>query len=270
MKISKLFHWLYAVLMFLPLVMFLPSCLYYSLNKYATNETTTQINYKYQSNEINTSDDLINGNIYEFNLINFLDEQENGNYIYINGCKVILLTDYNTDEINTNEITYFSTYYFDASHVENGMTINNDSVGFPFMEIEIDLTNIEHFTVYIIWNDLDLEYNLSYSLPYYSYFKYTDYNVIESVETNVQDTISNKLYNAWESIWNLPLFAWTKNSFVSAPFTYITGLFGLQATNSLNYVFTYFCSISICWLVFDLLMYVPNLAHRWLDKGAIE
>ena len=63
MKISKLFHWLYATLMFLPFVFFLPSCLYYGFNEHATNTETTTINYKYQSNEVNTLDDLVVVNI---------------------------------------------------------------------------------------------------------------------------------------------------------------------------------------------------------------
>lgn len=32
----------------------------------------------------------------------------------------------------------------------------------------------------------------------------------------------------------------------------------------------YWCSISIIYLVFDIVMYVPLLAHRWLDKGVVE
>ena len=53
--------------MFLPLVFFIPSCLYYSFNENATNTETTTINYKYQSNEVNSLDDLVVGNVYLLN-----------------------------------------------------------------------------------------------------------------------------------------------------------------------------------------------------------
>lgn len=259
--------------MFLPLIMFLPSCLYYSLNKYATNETTTQINYKYQSNEVNSINDVIERNIYHLNINNTTLD----NYFLFNedlelDFDILATYNYNFTNYNLNSdadetlgaefgntLVNFSVYY-DSAKIN--LYLNSSNV---FQYCEIGNLTEEDFTLNCI-----IRINTINNLSNYLCFEYTDYNVIESVETNVQDTISNKMYLAWESIWNLPLFAWTKNSFVSAPFTYITGLFGLSATNSLNYVFTYFCSISICWLVFDLLMYVPNLAHKWIDKGAIE
>lgn len=33
---------------------------------------------------------------------------------------------------------------------------------------------------------------------------------------------------------------------------------------------TYWTCISIIYLIFDVVMYVPLLAHRWLDKGMLE
>ena len=33
---------------------------------------------------------------------------------------------------------------------------------------------------------------------------------------------------------------------------------------------TYWTCISLIWLIFDVLMYVPLLVHRWIDKAKIE
>lgn len=38
----------------------------------------------------------------------------------------------------------------------------------------------------------------------------------------------------------------------------------------LSMLLTYWTSISIIWLVFDVFMYVPLLVHRWIDKAKIE
>lgn len=268
MKISKLFHWLYAVLMFLPLVMFLPSCLYYSLNKYATNETTTEINYKYQSNEVNTLDDLVEGNIYSFNCYAltyndiFNDETQ--------GFVIELLTPLEIQQTLSDGIAYTDLNRFGVNTI---LELVGDSYIYTYTseyQYEYESCVNEYQYTSTFESNCIVRLIKNYFEYAYEYFTYTNYNVIESVDTNVQDTISNKMYLAWEGVWNLPLFQWTKDSFITTPFSYITGLFGLSSDNTLNCVFTYFASISICWLVFDLIMYVPNLAHRWLDKGAIE
>lgn len=46
--------------------------------------------------------------------------------------------------------------------------------------------------------------------------------------------------------------------------------FGGDLTDLISNMLTYWCSVSIIWLVFDLLMYVPLLFHSYIDKGAIK
>jgi len=66
------------------------------------------------------------------------------------------------------------------------------------------------------------------------------------------------------------LFSWSASSFLVAPFSYIADLFGVPSTSPIITMLSYWLSISIIWLVFDLIMYIPLLVHRWLDKGIIE
>ena len=75
--------------------------------------------------------------------------------------------------------------------------------------------------------------------------------------------------NSFTNVFNLDLFSWCKDLFLIEPLNYITDIFGVS-NNAISYIFAYWCSISIIWLVFDLLMYVPNLVHTWLDRGAID
>lgn len=66
------------------------------------------------------------------------------------------------------------------------------------------------------------------------------------------------------------LFSWANTSFLVSAFEYIGNIFGVPSGSPLYTFFSYWLDISIIWLVFDVIMYVPLLVHRWLDKGVIE
>lgn len=46
-------------------------------------------------------------------------------------------------------------------------------------------------------------------------------------------------------------------------------MFGLES-EFIGLLLSYWTSISIIWLVFDVFMYVPLLVHRWIDKAKLE
>lgn len=83
---------------------------------------------------------------------------------------------------------------------------------------------------------------------------------------NLEDIFIDSVNN----INSVGLFSWAQNSFLVTPFAYISNLFGVPAGSPLLTFLSYWLSVSIIWLVFDLIMYVPLLAHRWIDKGMIE
>lgn len=87
---------------------------------------------------------------------------------------------------------------------------------------------------------------------------------------NSYGNLDNAFDYSMSQLNELPLFSWAKDSFIVEPFQYITGLFGVPADSPISTLLSYWCAISIIWLVFDLLMYVPLLAHRWIDKGVLE
>ena len=85
-------------------------------------------------------------------------------------------------------------------------------------------------------------------------------------EKGYQDIFYTSVDKASQS----PFFNWAEKSFLGDGFRYMGNIFGMPTDNPF-YTFTcYWCAISILWLIFDVVMYVPKLAHRWLDKGAIE
>ena len=96
---------------------------------------------------------------------------------------------------------------------------------------------------------------------------YVIFNKNAVVTTGV---IDNVFIDSVNNINTITLFSWATNTFINAPFEYITDLFGIASNSPINTLLSYWLSISLIWLVFDLLMYVPLLVHRWLDKGIIE
>ena len=195
---------IFTLFLILPIMTFLPSCLYYGCNKYATDGQTTTINYKYQSNEVNSLDDLVVGNIYECDKLMFADDLTPTytaftiNVHYIGGIGLqatdstyVELT--SIQELNTTLACYDNDYgegfYYLNLYLD--YEIENSSIGQWFyylqtyhiifsFESDYEITQFKKFfnDTLLIYNDNEI------TLPHY-----TNYNVIESVD--VQDTSSD-------------------------------------------------------------------------------
>lgn len=83
-------------------------------------------------------------------------------------------------------------------------------------------------------------------------------------------TLDSIFIDSLNNINTINVFSWATNTFLNEPFEYISDLFGMSSSNPIITLLAYWLSMSIIWLVFDLLMYVPLLVHRWLDKGILE
>lgn len=250
--------------MFLPILFFIPNVLYYAFNEHATNSESTTITYKYQSNEVNTKNDLIEGNIYNFDIQGNVDDDETI-HLSFNVVRGWFYLDF--DEIDADwAFNLNNSYVFDV-YLETGFKSINifdtdlNSVYFnevSYFEVSDDLVIQVVDVADIVLNNIS------------NHFSLTDYNEVDDVVINTNDTISQKIYNGWQTVWSLPIFSWSSNTFFSAPFNYISGLFGFQDGNTLSNCLSYWFSISIIWLVFDVMLYVPLLVHRWLDKASIS
>ena len=84
------------------------------------------------------------------------------------------------------------------------------------------------------------------------------------------DKLDNVFYYSIDKVTQSPYFSWAYDSFLVAPFTYIVTLFSMPVDSPIVMLLSYWLDISIVWLVFDLIMYLPLLVHRWLDKGVLE
>lgn len=102
---------------------------------------------------------------------------------------------------------------------------------------------------------------------------YTDYNVVESVsvndiESDIMSLFTYSLYNTTERYYNVD------NFFALGEIRQWFNINFFNGNPSLGFgiawhLLTYWFVVSIFWLIFDVLMYLPLLVHRWLDKGAI-
>ena len=256
MKISKLFHWLYGLVMLLPIFAIGTTCLISTFNMASKQES--EIIYKYETNEVNSVDDLVVGRIYHYS-IDF--SSLTGNLLACNS-----LYNFNSDKQYDIEID--NSFGFLTISVNNNTSITI---------VQRDNNFNTLFTPCIIYNinnskfDCDVVFKGIFYSDSYSNYSISNLNdiPIKSVETHNLDT-QDIFYNSIDKVCTSALFSWAYDSFLVQPFAYICALFSMPSNSFVVQMLSYWLAISIIWLVFDLIMYIPLLVHRWLDKGVLE
>lgn len=160
---------------------------------------------------------------------------------------------------------------------------------------EFDPTNIVKFGFYVASsrtsvlfytanNTLVKEYyfdvnpTLQFSFTFESFERRYTFNHLQlmsddflnEVQYNSNSFVSEVFYYSIDKVQQSPLFNWAHDSFLATPITYITGLFGMSNDHVAVMFMSYWLAVSVIWLVFDIVMYVPLLVHRWIDKGVLE
>ena len=292
MKISKLFHLLYGLLMLLPCFAILVKCCYVAFNKNAYESYSgSEITYTQktlQTNEVNSFDDLVVGNVYKLSRMDKNDNLSLNEYQEFDGVPLHLdfcFYIYGLDDIaevyldDYNFIQFFTenSFQFDFYPVLDGLYTGFISVPFAqnsFITIQLDEFSVFDYAIFKYdlntLSDYDSLLQHQYIIDFISacpseYLPLTTY--YEETETS---TLDNVFYYAVDEVTSNDLFSWASNSFLNAPLTYITNLFNMPSDNAIILLLSYWFNISIIWLVFDVMIYVPLLAHRWLDKGIIE
>lgn len=255
LKISHLFHWLYAILMLLPVFSVLFTCLYVCFNKNAKDsyfgDTINNETIIY-TNDFNGNDkfylSIPNSSLSQFNNAGGIEFT----YILIDNLEVI-------NNSTSQDLTgVFKLGFYSNNNVEYLVYFINES-------------NPSGYQFYLSNNYsglLEISFNvLGASERFYTFSEGND--IIYKFEYNKYSYLDNVFYYSFDQVANSDMFGWANNSFICEPFKFITGLFGVQSDNAINTYLSYWGSISIIWLVFDLVLYVPLLAHKWLDDGSI-
>lgn len=92
---------------------------------------------------------------------------------------------------------------------------------------------------------------------------------VENLNTFIENVV-NGFSNVLNMVMTNSLFAWVSNSIVYTPFSYIANVFNMSANSPIIALLSYFLVITIIYIVFDILMYIPNLLHRWIDGSSLE
>lgn len=245
MKISKLFHWLYAVVMLLPVFAIGVTCGYAMFNKNAYQSYAGEhIN---NSTQIDTTiEDMEQDKTYYIKVeaINVESSLSNVTLRAINIKNLSSGTDY--DNTIYNRVRFFkgtnTQIYTQILRVDSGTAVtitSNSTIQFDYIATE---------------NTGTIEQYLS--------FYYLEYEKLSFV--------SEVFYYSVDRVTQSNMFSWAYDSFLVTPFAYIVNLFSMPINSPVVMLLSYWLTISVIWLVFDLIMYVPLLAHRWLDKGMVE
>lgn len=301
MKISKLFHYLYAALCFLPLLV-IPAFMLAvrSDNNYQPITISTsgyEIRNKYETNNINTLDDLQINKVYhldEFNvygddssyqidlcLLSF--DEISFNY----DADLIELNDYVFESYNSNDDNYIYTFFVfsDLSQDFYFNCSNSNAYIQGWFQYEAPIWDVM-FTIYDVDFYIPNNYSLTYfkayyeslienydeSLPSSSDFQSLEYVYSEGIVYNDTDIGSQLLYTCYVTTDKYMNFDEVLNLGAISDWIEINVF-----NNNVPLIWTiiwhyldYWLLLSIFWLCFDVLIYVPQLAHRWLDKASLE
>ena len=263
MKISKLFHWLYALVMLLPIFAIGVTCGYAMFNKNAYHSYYGETINEELRVQVEASDTINNVDTYYLDTANLDYDYSTDFYcsIYVENLEIVENGTLASDEItkfNDNDIVrlLFTNNDHNYRQIEVYKVNPNNASGSWLMAINLS----QRYCI--------LKFNIN-NITIPSQYTFNN-NWLYTIEYNKNSFVSEVFYYSVDRVKEAPIFSWAYNSFLAVPIVYITSLFSIPSTHLVVELLSYWLAISIIWLVFDLIMYVPLLVHRWLDKGVLE
>ena len=260
---------LYAVLLAIPLVSIISRVIYVQSNKNAYQSyagTTQQIEsvdtyYQFNTNELNTYEDLIQGNIYYFTYDDELWTIRN-NYVFLFFNYI-----YSLDGIYLNEelLSYELNEGNYCLYTEN----ENDYIADSSLSyyLQTNLTNGLYFvfdyapsTSYTILNNLIEEGFLTQSdyLGWEDFtINYTEVSYLDNVFEYSVDSIIQE-----NNFGKIDFLSWFSNMFLDN-----NNAVNNRYVHFANWYMNYIMFVSCAYLLFLVLMWFINFARRLLDRG---
>lgn len=266
---THIFHIFFGLLMFLPFISILSRVIYVQSNKNAKDSYSGnyEITYKYESNQVQSEDDLITNNIYSI----LLDDNTAG--IFPNNEDRLVFLPITLFELNK---VYYSGEDFLQCFTFKDIVIeiynDNGNVYFYVYTSLESFENNEDYCVSYILNNIDIISDNKFIGKLIdcnnitsSIFSYTDYNEIESVN------LSGTLDNAFD--YSISKFI-EDNNFKINFFSWFEDLFLIQngGVNALylsfaNWYMCYALLVSTGYLLFLILMWFINYVRKILEGG---
>lgn len=248
---------IFAIVLLMPFLVYAPTALYYGFNEHATGTTTVteggyQVTTMYETNEVNSINDLVNGNIYSIDLTTQNNYQSLQNVVQNNGeiyLTYIYWVDSNYDvsyEIKEDlERLYYIRLYYDRN--KNCFAIDLDYENPQLFYVSnVKIYFVANWTNYI--EDIEteqLKLKKSDFIPYL-------YTYEEEVE--VQKNITQMMEKNWNDLWKTNLFKWTDTSILKNGLDNFTQAFGITNTSNINNLIAYELIMVGVYIVIDIVL----------------
>lgn len=245
---------IFGIVMIAPFLSVLARVMYVSCNKNAKDSYSGvngyQINYKYESNEVNDINDLIRGNIYTITLNEIpisIDRNLLGLSIYnMTSLEIFDITTTSSSnaqiviEMRNTGITLRNTNYTAIA----GVNLTSDDLPYSFQFVYYDLTSSE--------------------IPSYYTISQTDFNVFENVEIHNEGTLDNAFEYSINRLKEDNLYNWALNTGIYEGIEAMTT--GLGMNNTIAMLLSYWGICTAVYIVFDIIIFCfVKLTHFMND-----
>ena len=234
-KLLKVF--IFSLMMLMPFLIFIPNAFYYGFNENAVAQTRIEQDpVYYQSNEVNSVDDIHIGNVYFYN--------DNFSWLNQTGATINILQFYLLDNsINNNiDITRSLTMYVS----------NNDSAIWCSYK-KLDTGTTGYMAIGNVSFNLKVNGVYDYSYLIVSHLFKTQ--VIETIlETEYSMSITDSMSIAWQEIWSNNLMSWTNNSILKTPINNFVSVFAINNDACISQYLIYLMTLTGLYVVIDIVL----------------
>lgn len=279
MKISKLFHTLYGILMALP-VLVIPI---FAIN--INQKSVEPISIKVQEDLQIDFNQWIPTDYKDLNITSYYRSIAYSKTIKANE-KYMFKWDYTggTTTGSYNRVTLYDSNGVVSTQLANQVFNYNEDkniIGLYFYagtgNTNADFNNIQLFNftqMYGVGNEPTATYfNETFTNSYYNYTTSTPILIEGAIniydDTDIGSQFLYSLYKPVNDYFNFKDFMGLGSLYDWILLNIFSGSNNLVFFILFNF-FTYWIFVSFFWLIFDVLMYVPSLVHKMLDKARME
>lgn len=281
-KVFNIAHYVFKyVLLLVPLILLLISYVLPNKkieNEYKLTETTTQVNYKYQTNEVNSVSDVIDGNIYFITLLwqDIQDIDDSFNYNFSYGTTLLFdvyqffefapytMFDYDIEifDYECNFVYSLTNGYgllylnFYSTQLKLGDSDDGLSLYITFIGFVHNLSNLTNFTNFTI-SACPLEY-----IPKEETIINNTYDSSSLVNVEENREANYSLLEPLENLYQLSINSW---------YTDLLDIIGIDSDNRVTMYLAYYplyvMYVELFYLIALVLSFIPRLFNKWLgDK----
>lgn len=239
---------IYGFMLFLPLFAIGSTIL---LNTFqSTEQKNIDTTYDYQTNDVNSVEDFVRGNIYHFHYEKLDTANE-----YICRCQAIYLTDNNVT--NAKYLVEKSNSYFNIRVSGSNWQIDvfNANNASSLGRTNSTSRNIDFDFVYEDETYIDFDK--------FEYSKSENTHIIEYTETGINR--SDIFYYSVNQVENSNLFNWATNTAIYTGILATANTLGITNT-FIPMLMTYWLIISVLYFLYDIILMGLNILHKKIHE----